>query len=120
MMTLYEAHDCWKCVEVREELDALGIPYEMVQTRGNADAKKVLLAAQGDPVTVPMLVDGTLAVWDRRRILAYLQQTYGSSTDWDPWQEMSTIRGDSCTLDGTCTDAHQQARVGAVEAPARA
>lgn len=118
-MTLYEAHDCWKCVEVRELLDALGLSYEMVQTRGNAEAKEVLLAAQGDPVTVPMLVDGTLAIWDRRRILAYLQQTYGDSTDWEQWDEMSTIRGDSCTLDGTCAEAHEQARAGAIAAPTR-
>ena len=115
-MTLYEAHDCWKCVEVRDELAALGLSYEMVQTRGNADARAVLLAAQGDPVTVPMLVDGDLAVWDRRKILAYLQQTYGSTTDWEPWEEMPTIKGDTCSLDGTCADAHEQARATAVSA----
>ena len=45
-MTLYEAPDCWKCVEVKAALDALGVPYEAVVVRGNPRARAALVAAQ--------------------------------------------------------------------------
>ena len=45
--------------------------------RGDPAARAALVAAQGEPPQVPMLVDGDVAVWDRRRILAYIAETYG-------------------------------------------
>jgi glutathione S-transferase len=101
-MTLYEAHDCWKCVEVREQLDRLGLEYDTVQTRGNAEAKALMLRLMGDPVQVPMLIDGDLAIWDRRRVMAYIEQTYGDGTGGTPWRELPTFMGDSCSVDGAC------------------
>ena len=76
-LTLYDAPDCWKCVEVKDALDALGLAYEAVTVRGNPGGAGGAVAAQGEPPQVPMLVDGDVAVWDRRRILAYLAETYG-------------------------------------------
>ena len=57
-MVLYDAPDCWKCVEVKESLDALGLEYEAVTVRGNPEARAALVALQGEPPLVPMLVDG--------------------------------------------------------------
>ena len=101
-MVLYEARDCWKCVEVRELLDRLGLSYETVQTRGNAEAKALMLELMGDPVQVPMLIDGDLAIWDRRRVLAYLEQTYGGVDAETRWTELPAFMGGACEIDGAC------------------
>jgi glutathione S-transferase len=105
VITLYDAPDCWKCVEVKEALEALGLPYEAVTVRGNPGARAALVAAQGEPPQVPMLVDGPVAVWDRRRILAYLDQTYGDGgLGAAPFEEMPAFVGGVCRVDepGSC------------------
>ena len=100
-MIVYDAPDCWKCVEVKQALDALGLDYEPVTVRGDPVARAALVAAQGEPPQVPMLVDGDLAVWDRRRILAYLAQTYGSpEPDAVPYTDMPVFMGGLCRVDG--------------------
>ena len=103
-MILYDAPSCWKCVEVREALDALGATYEAVTVRGDPVARAALVAAQGEPPQVPMLVDGDVAVWDRRRILAYLAETYGGVVPADGgWREMPVWMGGVCAVDDpTC------------------
>ena len=99
-MTVYDAPGCWKCVEVKEALDALGLAYEAVAVRGDPVARAALVAAQGEPPQVPMLVDGDLAVWDRRRILAYLGQTYGGESGGTPFRELPSYVGGVCAVDG--------------------
>jgi glutathione S-transferase len=99
LVTLYDAPSCWKCAEVKEALDALGLEYEAVTVRGDPAARAALVAAQGEPPQVPMLVDGRLAVWDRRRILAYLAQTYGGETGGTPYREMPSYAGGVCAVD---------------------
>jgi glutathione S-transferase len=98
-VVLYDAPSCWKCLEVKEALDALGLEYDAVTVRGDAAARAALVAAQGEPPQVPMLVDGALAVWDRRRILAYLAQTYAGETGGTPYREMPSYAGGVCALD---------------------
>ena len=50
MTTLYDAPDCWKCVEVKAALDAVGLAYEAVTVRGNPGARAALTeAARLDP-----------------------------------------------------------------------
>jgi glutathione S-transferase len=104
VITLYDAPSCWKCVEVKEALDRLGLDYEAVTVRGDPQARAVLAAAQGEPVQVPMLVDGPVAVWDRRRILAYLAETYGGATPADGgWRALPTYMGGTCAVgDDAC------------------
>ena len=100
-MIVYDAPDCWKCVEVKDALDALGLDYEPVTVRGDPVARAALVAAQGEPPQVPMLVDGDLAVWDRRRILAYIAQTYGTAEAGAvPYTEMPVFMGGVCRVDG--------------------
>ena len=104
-MVLYDAPDCWKCVEVKRSLDALGLEYAAVTVRGNPEARAALVALQGEPPLVPMLVDGDLAVWDRRRILAYLDQTYGAGAGGGPsFRDMPVFMGGVCAIDdpGAC------------------
>jgi glutathione S-transferase len=100
-VTLYDAPDCWKCVEVKAALDALGLAYEAVTVRGNPVARATLVAAQGEPPQVPMLVDRGVAVWDRRRILAYLAETYGDGPPGGTsYRDMPTYVGGTCRVDG--------------------
>ncbi len=99
-MVLYDAPDCWKCVEVKGALDALGLEYRAVTVRGDPVARATLVNAQGEPPQVPMLVDGDTAVWDRRRILAYLSQTYGTADPAEvPYREMPDFMGGVCRVD---------------------
>jgi len=102
MVTLFDAPSCWKCVEVKEALDALGVAYEAVTVRGDRVARATLVAAQGEPPQVPMLVDDGLAVWDRRRILAYLAETYGSglADGGASYRDMPVFMGGVCRVDG--------------------
>jgi glutathione S-transferase len=81
--TLYDAAGCWKCDDVREVLDRLGLPYETVEVRGNPAARERMVALTGDRY-VPVLVDGDLVVWDRRRIIRHLVDTYAAGEEgWD-------------------------------------
>ncbi len=99
-MIVYDAPGCWKCVEVREALDALGLPYTAVTVRGDPDARAALVAAQGEPPQVPMLVDGTTAVWDRRRILAYLAEVHGGvAPEGAGYRDMPDFIGGVCRVD---------------------
>lgn len=99
-MILYDAPDCWKCVEVKEALDALGLPYRSVTVRGDPVARAALVAAQGEPPQVPMLVDGQVAVWDRRRILGYLAETHGGvAPDGPGYRELPGYMGGVCAVD---------------------
>jgi glutathione S-transferase len=103
---LYGAPGCWKCVEVAEALDALGLEHEEVTVRGDPVARAVLVAAQGEPPQVPMLVDGGVAVWDRRRILAYLAEAYGGAPPGSDggYRGMPAHMGGVCAVDGGCAD----------------
>jgi glutaredoxin len=76
---LYGAPGCWKCVEVAEALDALGLEHEEVTVRGDPVARAVLVAAQGEPPQVPMLVDGG-------------------------YRGMPAHMGGVCAVDGGCAD----------------
>lgn len=99
-ITLYESPGCWKCVDVHEVLDELGLDYESVTVRGNPEARALLVRAMGEPPYVPMLTDGDTAIWDRRRIIRHLQETYGTVPDGA--DELPGWMGGSCRLDENC------------------
>lgn len=100
-VVLYDSPGCWKCDDVRAALDALGVPYRAVTVRGDPRARAALVAAMGEPPQVPMLVDGRRAVWDRRRILAYLAETYGDAPagEGTGYADMPVFMGGTCRLD---------------------
>jgi glutathione S-transferase len=77
---LYDAAGCWKCDDVRQVLDRLGLAYESVEVRGNPEARARMIELTGDRY-VPVLVDGDLAIWDRRRIIRHLLDAYADGAD---------------------------------------
>jgi glutathione S-transferase len=79
LIVLYEWADCWKCVEVREALERLGLPYRTVELTGNPAARELLTALTGMPFA-PVLIDGETVIWDRRRIIRHLEETHGGLT----------------------------------------
>lgn len=68
--------------------------------RGNPSARAALVRAQGEPPQVPMLADGHVAVWDRRRIIAYLRETYGDARGEVSYRDMPAYMGGVCAIDG--------------------
>ena len=101
-MLLYDAPDCWKCVEVKDTWTRWA--WTTRASRCAAIPRRgPPWSLQGEPPLVPMLVDGDLAVWDRRRILAYLQQTYGAGGG-TPFREMPVFMGGVCAVGdpGSC------------------
>jgi glutathione S-transferase len=85
-MVLYERATCWKCVEVREVLERLGLEYEAVEVQGDRAAGDTLEALTGMRY-VPVLVDGDTVVWDRRRIIRHLEEAYGGLAGAPPLPE---------------------------------
>jgi glutathione S-transferase len=75
-VTLYERAGCWKCDEVREVLDRLGVAYDAVDVRAVPEAGRRMKEATGQRY-VPALEDGGTWVWDRRRVIRYLDEAYG-------------------------------------------
>ncbi len=101
-ITVYDAPDCWKCVELKQQLERLGVAYESVTVRGNPQARAEMVRLMGEPPLIPMIVDGDLAIWDRRRIARYLDETYGEGGDGPSYREMPAFMGGYCTPDGGC------------------
>jgi glutathione S-transferase len=71
-----------------------------VTVRGNPEARAALVRAQGEPPQVPMLVDGDVAVWDRRRIIAYLRETHGDQPGEVSYRDMPAYMGGVCAVEG--------------------
>ncbi len=70
MITLYQRTDCPFCWKVRLALAELSLPYEVVETRlGEKHPEVQRLSPVG---TVPVLVEGELAIWESGVILEYL------------------------------------------------
>ncbi|MCU0306265.1 MAG: glutathione S-transferase N-terminal domain-containing protein [Thermoleophilia bacterium] len=82
-MILYERSTCWKCVEVRQVLDRLQATYTVVDVAGRSDLGDRLEAWTGMRL-IPVLVDGDLVVWDRRRIIRYLEERHGGGAPGPP------------------------------------
>jgi glutathione S-transferase len=79
---LYERRGCWKCVEVAHALERLGIEHRRVDVAWVPGGRARLEELTGEPY-VPVLVDGDLVVWDRRRILRHLEEAHGDGPDPD-------------------------------------
>jgi glutathione S-transferase len=89
---LYDASRCWKCEDVREVLDRLGLDYETVEVRGDPEARARVVDLTGDRY-VPVLVDGDLVVWDRRRIIRHLVDAYAGGDDGTEVEEVPAWAG---------------------------
>ena len=89
---LYDAAGCWKCDDVRQVLDRLGLDYESVEVRGNPAARERMVELTGDRY-VPVLLDGDLVVWDRRRIIRHLVDSYAGGDIVIAVEEVPTWAG---------------------------
>ena len=96
---LYAASRCWKCDDVREVLDRLGLDYETVEVRGHPEARARLVELTGDR-HVPVLVDGDLVVWDRRRIIRHLVDAYAGGDGGLEVEEVPAWAGGTRRLPG--------------------
>ena len=74
---LYNASWCWYCQRVREKLDELHLPYDVIEVPIRHSARKEVIAVSGQP-EVPVLVDGDTVLDDDDVIIPYLERTYGT------------------------------------------
>lgn len=75
-MTLYERSDCPFCWKVRIALAELELDYRSEAiSLGEKHADVARLSPTG---TVPVLVDGEVAIWESAVIMEYLDSRYGS------------------------------------------
>lgn len=80
MIVLYQLESCPYCVMIREKLDALGLPYRTVEVPSLHALRTEVIALSGQPY-VPVIQDGDLVIDDEMKILAYLEERYGSAKD---------------------------------------
>ncbi len=76
-LVLYNLEDCPYCHLVRRKLDFLGFSYQVKTVPAQGEDRAELKALSGQS-GVPFLVDGANKISDSSKILAYLDQTYGS------------------------------------------
>ena len=75
MLTLYQRTDCPFCWKVRIALAELDVEHQLVDTElGQKHPEVGRLSPTG---SVPVLVDGELAIWESAVILDYLDARYG-------------------------------------------
>jgi len=75
MITLYQRTDCPFCWKVRLALAELDIAYREVAT--GLGEKHPDVVSLSPTATVPVLVDGDVAIWDSAVIVEYLDSRYG-------------------------------------------
>jgi len=80
MIRLYNADWCWYCKRVRDKLDELGLPYELIEVPIRHSERREVIEVSGQP-SVPVLVDGTTVLDDDDIIIPYLEQRYGKKAD---------------------------------------
>lgn len=80
MITLYQVEWCPYCHRVREALTELGLDYTVVNVAASRPHRREVIELSGQQA-VPVITDGDLVIADSARIVAYLNETYGDTTD---------------------------------------
>ena len=78
MITLLQLERCPWCAAARQGLANVDQDYQVVEVPRDRDERHLVRALSGQPL-VPVIVDGDTVVWDSRRIVRYLYETYGGS-----------------------------------------
>jgi len=82
MITLYQRTDCPFCWKVRIALAECGLDYQAVEVPlGDKHPEVTRLSPSG---TVPVMVDGDLAIWESAVILEYLDSRYARGALFPP------------------------------------
>jgi glutathione S-transferase len=78
MITLYQRTDCPFCWKVRLALAELGLGYTTIEVKlGEKPADLLRLSPTG---SVPVLLDGSVVIWDSGVAVDYLDARYGVGT----------------------------------------
>ncbi len=86
MITFYQRTDCPFCWKVRLALVELRLDYEVVDTQlGEKHPDVLRLSPTG---TVPVLVDGDVAIWESGVMLDYLDQRYAQGALLPPGPDL--------------------------------
>lgn len=72
-LTLYHVHWCPDCIEVRDKLDSLGLPYESVVVPDFRPMRKQVFEVSAQ-YFVPVLKDGETVLTETDEIVAYLDR----------------------------------------------
>lgn len=72
MIKLYQWEPCPYCRMVREKLEELGIPYEIVEVPRERSQRKQVFDLSGQ-WTVPVLEDDGTVIADEEEIIPYLE-----------------------------------------------
>lgn len=76
MIRLYQLERCPWCAAARQGLANVGAEYEVVEVPRERSERSEVFELSGQPL-VPVIVDDDTVVWDSRRIVRYLYETYG-------------------------------------------
>jgi glutathione S-transferase len=78
MIRLYQLERCPWCAAARQGLANVGADYETVEVPRERSERSDVIELSGQQL-VPVIVDGDTVVWDSRRIVRYLYETYGGA-----------------------------------------
>lgn len=78
MITLFQLEKCPWCAAARQGLANVDAEYQIVNVPREREKRHMVEALSGQRL-VPVLVDDDIVVWDSRRVVRYLYETYGGS-----------------------------------------
>jgi len=87
MITLLQLRKCPWAAAVRQTLANVNQDYGVVQVPYDRSVRHQVLELTGQHMT-PVLIDGDTVLWDSRRIVAYLYETYGDARQHERAQEI--------------------------------
>ena len=87
MITLLQLRNCPWAAAVRQTLANVGQDYGVVQVPYDRSLRDEVIALTGQDKT-PVLIDGDTVLWDSRRIVAYLYETYGDARQHERAEEL--------------------------------
>ena len=107
-MHLYHRWKCPWCAAVRQAIENVEAPVELIEVPYDRAEREAVMAASGQP-RVPVLVDGDTVVVDSRQIVRYLYANHGdasfarsiSELDNDIAADGEPTSADSCELPGS-------------------
>jgi glutathione S-transferase len=78
MITLFQLEKCPWCAAARQGLANVNVEYQIVNVPRDRTERDQVEELSGQRL-VPVLVDDDTVVWDSRRVVRYLYETYGGS-----------------------------------------
>lgn len=78
MITLFQLERCPWCAAARQGLANVNAEYQIVNVPREREKRYLVEALSGQRL-VPVIVDDDTVIWDSRRIVRYLYETYGGA-----------------------------------------